>query len=115
MAWPGLVGVVSGMNESGVAVVVHGARGGSPAAEGEPVVHALRRVLSTARDTEEALRALAERPAMVSHIVIVSDERGRAAVVERVPGKAEFRAVFADQSRHDQSLRRPRRRGSTKI
>jgi isopenicillin-N N-acyltransferase like protein len=90
VAWPGLVGVVSGMNESGVAVVVHGARGGSPTAEGEPVVHALRRVLSSARDTEEALRALAERPAMVSHIVILSDEHGRAAVVERVPDKPNF-------------------------
>ena len=90
VAWPGLVGVVSGMNENGVAVVVHGARGGTPAAEGEPVVHALRRVLGTARDTEEALRALSEQPAMVSHIVILNDERGRAAVVERVPGKANF-------------------------
>jgi len=90
VAWPGLVGVVSGMNESGVAVVVHGARAGSPEAEGEPVVHALRRVLGTARDTEEALRALAEQPAMVSHIVILSDEQGRAAAVERVPGKPNF-------------------------
>ena len=90
VAWPGLVGVVSGMNESGVAVVVHGARGGSPAAEGEPVVHALRRVLSTAHDTAEALRALAEQPAMVSHIVILSDEQGRAAVVERVPARPNF-------------------------
>jgi len=90
VAWPGLVGVVSGMNESGVAVVVHGARAGSPEAEGEPVVHALRRVLSTARDTTEALRALAEQPAMVSHIVILSDAQGRAAAVERVPGKPNF-------------------------
>jgi hypothetical protein len=90
VAWPGLVGVVSGMNQSGVAVVVHGARAGTPQAEGEPVVHALRRVLSTAHDTEEALAALAEQPAMVSHIVILSDERGRAAAVERVPGKPNF-------------------------
>ncbi len=69
---------------------MHGARGGSPQAEGEPVVHALRRVLSTAHDTEEALRALAEQPAMVSHIVILSDEQGRAAAVERMPGKPNF-------------------------
>ena len=62
VAWPGLVGVVSGMNADGVAIVVHGARGGQPQAEGEPVVHALRRVLSTAHDTEEALTALAARP-----------------------------------------------------
>jgi isopenicillin-N N-acyltransferase like protein len=78
------------MNESGVAVVVHGARGGTPEAEGEPVVHALRRVLSTAHDTEEALRALAEQPAMVSHILILNDLHGRAVAVERVPGKANF-------------------------
>lgn len=90
VAWPGLVGVVSGMNAEGVAVVVHGARGGSPRAEGEPVVHALRRVLSTAHDSEEALRALAEQPAMVSHIVILNDKNGRAAVVERVPGRPNF-------------------------
>jgi len=90
VAWPGLVGVVSGMNAEGVAVVVHGARGGQPQAEGEPVVHALRRVLSTARTTDEALAALAAQPAMVSHIVILNDANGRAAVVERVPGKPNF-------------------------
>ena len=41
--------------------------------EGEPVVHALRRVLATAHDSGEALRALAEHSAMVSHIVILND------------------------------------------
>lgn len=90
VAWPGLVGVVSGMNAEGVAVVVHGARGGTPRAEGEPVVHALRRVLGAAHDSDEALRALAEQPAMVSHIVILNDAHGRAAVVERVPGEPNF-------------------------
>ena len=90
VAWPGLVGVVSGMNAEGVAIVVHGARGGAPRAEGEPVVHALRRVLSTAHDSDEALRALAAQPAMVSHIVILNDASGRAVVVERVPGQPNF-------------------------
>ena len=90
VAWPGLVGVVSGMNLEGVAIVVHGARAGTPQAEGEPVVHALRRVLGTAHDTEQALAALTEQPAMVSHLVILTDQSGRAAVVERVPGKPNF-------------------------
>ena len=57
----------------GSTIVVHGARGGTPQAEGEPVVHALRRVLATAHDSGEALRALAEHSAMVSHIVILND------------------------------------------
>jgi isopenicillin-N N-acyltransferase-like protein len=86
VAWPGLVGVVSGMNAEGVALVVHGGRAGEPRAIGEPVVHALRRVLSGAHSSEEAARLLAERAPMVSHIVIVSDAQGRSAAIERAPG-----------------------------
>ena len=53
---------------------------------GEPVVHALRRVLSEARSSEEAARLLAARAPMVSHIVIVTDQQGRTASIERAPG-----------------------------
>jgi hypothetical protein len=98
VAWPGLLGVVSGMNAEGVAIVVHGARAGVPRAEGEPVVHALRRVLSSARNTAEAIDALAEQPAMVSQIVIVTDERGRAAALERVPGQPNFVRFLASKA-----------------
>lgn len=90
VAWAGLVGVVSGMNAEGVAVVVHGARAGEPKTIGEPVTHALRRVLSRARTTEEAIAELRRGEAMVSHIVIVTDASGHAAAVERVPGATPF-------------------------
>jgi isopenicillin-N N-acyltransferase-like protein len=86
VAWPGLVGVVSGMNLEGVAVVVHGGRAREPQAQGEPVVHALRRVLSEAHTTEEAAQLLTERAPMVSHIVIVTDAHGHSATIERAPG-----------------------------
>jgi hypothetical protein len=86
VAWPGLVGVVSGMNLEGVAVVVHGGRAGEPQAVGEPVVHALRRVLSEAHTSEDAARLLAERTPMVSHIVIVTDAHGHSVAIERAPG-----------------------------
>lgn len=88
VAWPGLVGVVSGMNLEGLAVVVHGGRAGEPRTQGEPVVHALRRVLSSARTTDEAVARLGERDPMVSHLVVVTDASGDAAVIERVPGAA---------------------------
>lgn len=87
VAWPGLVGVVSGMNEAGVAAVVHGARAGEPSNQGEPVVHAVRRMLGVATTLDEAIRALDERPAMISHLVIVMDASGAAAVLERAPGQ----------------------------
>ncbi len=90
VAWPGLVGVVSGMNREGLAVVVHGARAGPTHTVGEPLVEELRRLLSRTRTTEEAVDALRETNPLVSHIVVVMDAAGRAAEVERVPGAPPF-------------------------
>lgn len=86
VAWPGLVGVVSGMNAEGLTLVVHGARAGEVRTRGEPVVHELRRVLGAARDAGDALRALEATEPLVSHVVVVLDAAGSAWVIERVPG-----------------------------
>jgi hypothetical protein len=88
VGWPGFVGVVSGMNREGVAMVVHGGRGSNPKPEGIPVVFSLREALATAHSTEEAVKTLAAHDVMVSHIVIVTDANGDTAVVERAPGMA---------------------------
>jgi isopenicillin-N N-acyltransferase-like protein len=90
VAWPGFVGVVTGMNAEGVVVVVHGGRAGTPVAEGIPVAFALREVLERAHDTGEALDILRSQQVMVSHIVFVADGAGRFAVVERSPGNPAF-------------------------
>jgi isopenicillin-N N-acyltransferase-like protein len=86
VAWPGLVGVVSGMNAEGLAAVVHGGRAGEPRAEGEPVVHGLRRLLSEARDVGEAVGLSRQRPPLVSHLIVLADAAGRTVAIERVPG-----------------------------
>lgn len=83
VAWPGLIGVVSGMNVHGLAIVVHGARAGATRAEGEPVVHTVRRLLSVAKTTEEAVELLSGTQPMVSHLLILQDEQSDAVVVER--------------------------------
>jgi isopenicillin-N N-acyltransferase-like protein len=90
VAWPGLIGTVTGMNEAGVALVVHGGRARGPSSEGEPLVHTMRDVLSLARSTEEAIALLAARKPMVSHIVMIADGAGHTAVVERAPGEPLF-------------------------
>ncbi|HMR74870.1 MAG TPA: C45 family autoproteolytic acyltransferase/hydrolase [Polyangiaceae bacterium] len=84
VSWPGLVGVVSGVNELGVAVVAHGARAGPTKTRGEPVVHSLRRVLSHAKSARQAVQLLSQGQAMVSHMVAVADQAGDAFVVERL-------------------------------
>jgi len=87
VAWPGLVGVVSGMNAAGVAVVVHGGRAGEPRTVGEPVVHALRSLLGLAQTTAQAVELLQESAPLVSHILVLSDASGDVRTVERVPGQ----------------------------
>lgn len=88
VAWPGLAGVVTGMNAEGVGAVVHGARAGEPSASGQPVLLTLREALASAHDASDVARWLSEHDAMVSHMVLVGDAEGNALIVERVPGRA---------------------------
>lgn len=90
VAWPGLVGAVSGMNAEGVGVVVHGARARKAKPDGEPVVHTMRDVLGRAHTTVEAIDILRSKRPMVPHMVMLIDATGDAAIVERVPGEAMF-------------------------
>lgn len=87
VAWPGLVGVFTGMNAEGVALVVHGARARQPRAVGEPVVHTTRDVLAHARTTAEAIEIVRNRAPMVSHLLMLVDASGDVAIVERAPGE----------------------------
>ena len=90
VAWPGFIGVVSGMNAEGVAVAVHGARARDASTKGTPVPFSIRDALAGAHTTEEAVRILSAQEVMVSHMVFVGDARGSFAVVERAPGEKAF-------------------------
>jgi isopenicillin-N N-acyltransferase-like protein len=90
VAWPGLVGAVSGMNAEGLALVVHGARAKEAAPQGEPVVHTMRDLLGRAKTTAEALDLLRTKVPMVPHMVMLVDASGDVAIVERVPGAEMF-------------------------
>lgn len=100
VAWPGFVGVVTGMNAEGVALAVHGGRAREPSTMGVPVAFAMREVLANAKNVDDAIAIFSRLPAMVSHIVIVGDATGRYAVLERAPGEAAFvRPAPPDPSR----------------
>jgi isopenicillin-N N-acyltransferase like protein len=90
VAWPGFVGTVSGMNAKGVAVVIHGGRARDTREDGEPVVHTTRAILAEASNLDEAIAIVQSRKAMVSHMLLISDAEGHAAVIERAPGEAPF-------------------------
>lgn len=86
VAWPGLVGVLSGINAKGLSVVVHGGRARNTSPHGEPVVHTTRALLSEASTVEEAIAMLEKRQPMVSHILLLADATGDRAAIERAPG-----------------------------
>jgi hypothetical protein len=90
VAWPGFVGVVTGMNEQGVVLAVHGARAREPSTAGMPVAFSLRQALAHAHSAAEAVEILRAQPVMVSHIVFVADGEGDAALVERSPGEPAY-------------------------
>jgi hypothetical protein len=90
VAWPGFIGVVTGMNTEGVVLVVHGARGGEPSPEGMPVAFSLRETLAHAHTADEAVALLRAQRVMVSHIVFVADGDGNVDIVERAPGQEAY-------------------------
>jgi isopenicillin-N N-acyltransferase like protein len=99
VAWPGLVGVVTGMNAEGVAVAVNGGRAREPSTTGMPVAFSLRETLENAHDTAEAIAILSKQSVMVSHLVFVGDAKGRFVVVERAPGMTPHVRESTDPSR----------------
>ncbi len=98
VAWPGIPGVVSGMNAEGLALVVHGGRAGNFDVTGEPVLQTMRYVLGHARSAADALEILRQKQPMVSHIVIVTDPAAQSMVIERVPRQAPYVYRVADRA-----------------
>jgi hypothetical protein len=86
VAWPGMIGVVSGMNQEGIWISVNGGRAGEPRSNGVPIVFTTRAVLEHARSLDEALAIIARDPPMVSHMLFLADgTTGESMIVERAP------------------------------
>ena len=91
VAWPGLTGVVTGMNREGIFVAVHGGRASSASTHGVPVPTTVRTVLEHAHTLDEAVALVRADAPMVSHILIVVDgDRGEGVAIERAPDREPF-------------------------
>jgi isopenicillin-N N-acyltransferase like protein len=88
VAWPGMTGVVTGMNAEGIWVSVNGGRAAETRSGGVPVVFTTRAVLESARSLDDALAIIGRDEAMVSHILLLADGKtGESMIVERAPGR----------------------------
>ncbi len=92
VAFAGIVGAVSGVNEAGIAVVINASGSEDPPRPGTPMTLIVREILQHAATMEEAAAILEARTGFVSENVLVvdadaSDGAGKATLFEVSPAR----------------------------
>ena len=90
VGWPGALGVVTGVNASGIAVMVNPVRTADVRVTrtARPVAHLARFVLEQARTLDEAVKLVEATPTLGAAVIALADAAGARLVVERTPTKA---------------------------
>jgi tetratricopeptide (TPR) repeat protein len=92
VAWPGMTGVVTGVNARGLFVGLNAARTDDKWTNGVPVVFVVRELLERAGTLDEAIALLRDRQLMGAQGLLLADGgQGRAVVVELPPSKMVVR------------------------
>lgn len=92
VAWPGMIGVVSGLNEALIAITINALQTTDTAQVGTPVSLVIRKVLGEARSIQEAVRIIEQSQVFVSDSYLIADGKsGEAVVVEKTPQRCAVR------------------------
>jgi hypothetical protein len=91
VSWGGMAGVVSGMNEKGLALVINAGVSTDYRRVGAPTTLLVRDALQRAATIDEAVAVLTERPAFVTDIIGMADRTGAVAVLELTPQRHRLR------------------------
>jgi len=127
VAWAGMAGVVSGMNERGLAVTINAGASSDYNRVGAPTTLLVRRALEQAATIDEAVAVLTAAPRFVTDVIGLAERSGRVAVLELTPTRHALRegvvlgatnhlesaALAGDRvnvERQDQTTTVPRRR-----
>lgn len=98
-AWPGTMGVVTGLSSRGFAVALNAVLGPERRdVKGYPVLLHLRRVLEDARDFDEALEMIArQRLTTPGLFTLVGQRNDQRVVIERSPARHALRRARPDE------------------
>jgi len=90
VGWPGALGVVTGVNAQGIAVMVNPVRTADVRVTrtARPVAHLARGVLEQARTLDEAVKLIEATPTLGAAVIALADGAGTWLIVERTPSKA---------------------------
>ena len=86
VTWPGMLGVLSGMNTAGLTVTINAAKLETPSMSATPISLLTKKILQYASNLEEAWQIAGEYNTFVSESILVgSVNDGRAVIIEKTP------------------------------
>lgn len=115
VTWPGMLGVVSGMNTEGLAVTINASKLEVPSSSATPISILVKSILQYASNIEEAKTIAASFKTFVCESILVgSANDGRAVIIEKTPsamgiyspegGSESSRMTVASSANMDSSL-----------